>query len=296
MSEKINAWLFYSAVVLDLAILFALNYYHIAIQAKFSFIPEWLIPSVTVIFVIGIVLLFRKREKDIEDLEYEFLTIITHKFRTPLVSIKWVMDELSKDNVPHTEQKELIKDTQGVVRKLMEVVDNLAGIARSDDRLKYSFEEVSLRKMVDSSLEKLSRLIREKSINFDIQTDPQVPTVLADFQKIQFVMDALLENALKYTPEGGKIYVTLARKEKSIVFAVQDTGIGIKKDDKEKIFRKFYRSEGSRNIDPEGLGLALYMSKIIMKDHGGKLWAESEGENKGSIFFMQLPIPNNIDK
>jgi len=117
---------------------------------------------------------------------------------------------------------------------------------------------------------------------------------MADFQKIQFVIDALFENAIKYTPEKGTIYVTLALQEDSIVLAVQDTGVGIKKEDEGKIFRKFYRSEGSRNIDPEGLGLALYMARIIMKDHGGKLWAESEGEGKGSIFFMKIKLPKEV--
>lgn len=240
--------------------------------------------------IILVLLFFWQREKQIDDLKYEFLTIITHKFRTPLVSIKWVLHEMRNPQMTHTEREELLDGTAGAVKKLMEVVDNLAGFARSDNRLSYSFEMISLRSMVDTALEKFAKRIRDKDMSFDIAVQPDLPNIRADVQKIQFAVDTLLENAINYTPKGGNVYVDVYVQKKHIYVQVRDTGIGVKRSDKKRIFRKFYRSDTSRDIDPEGLGLALHMVHLIVKKHGGKIWVESKGANKGSTFFIRLPV------
>lgn len=273
--------------------LLVLNYFHDVVEQYLAGIPyhTYIVPVVSIAVVVFIVFLFISRDKELTDLKYEFLTIITHKFRTPLTSMRWLVDELQKENIPSAEKKDLLKNAARTVDKLMEVVDSLAGAVRSDHRLEYSFSVVSLRKMLDVSLQKMSQHINEKDINFEISEADGVPYIRADEQKIQFVVDTVLENAVRYTPKGGTIYMALYVKDNKVVLAIQDTGVGLSRQGKRKIFEKFYRSKEARDMDPEGLGVALHLARVIMKKHDGRIRVESPGLGKGTTFYIELGIP-----
>ncbi len=274
-----------------LVILVLANRFHGELESYTSFLPQYSILTLTLVFCTLLIFLFIQKERDLENLKYQFLTIVTHKFRTSLTGIKWAIDSL-KGETTIEDKDSLIKSINGAIAKLMQVVDHLAGVARFDSRLAYAFKAVSFREMVDEALGKLNEHIRRKDLHFDIQADSSMPLVVVDEQKIQFVLDTLFENAMKYTPNGGLIKVTLQSRNGRIYFSIEDSGIGLNASDKRRLFKKFWRSEGAKNADPEGLGLALFVSNIIVKHHNGTIRAESKGRNKGTTFHVVFKLNN----
>ena len=112
-----------------------------------------------------------------------------------------------------------------------------------------------------------------------------------DLKKIGFVFDALLENAVFYTPKEGKILMDcIVQKNGKLLFYITDTGMGLTFYEKRRIFSRFFRSKRAVLAYPDGTGLRLYLSKQIIKLHNGRIYAKSEGENKGSAFFIELPL------
>ncbi len=275
-------WIFLIGLVLA-------NRFHGELESYTSFVPQYSVLALTLVFCTLLIFLFTQKERDLENLKYQFLTIVTHKFRTSLTGIKWAIDSL-KGETTIEDKDSLIKSINGAIAKLMQVVDHLAGVARFDSRLAYAFKAVSFREMVDDALGKLNEYIRRKDLHFDIQADSSIPLIVVDEQKIQFVLDTLFENAMKYTPNGGLIKVSLQSKNNQIYFSIKDSGIGLNTSDKRRLFKKFWRSEGAKSADPEGLGLALFVSNMIVKHHNGKIWAESRGRNKGTTFNLVFNI------
>ena len=135
---------------------------------------------------------------------------------------------------------------------------------------------------------------REIRINLDLQQDLMTEI---DRDRMEHVILNLLENALNYSPRRGDVFVKLRRYQDSLRFQVKDTGIGITKEESKKIFEKFGKIEHygkGFDVKTEGCGLGLYISKQIVELHGGRIWHESEGRHKGTVFIVELP--RNQDK
>lgn len=248
--------------------------------------------EINILFVLLVLILslyFFVRERENRKNQSEFITIVTHKFRTPLTGIRWTIDMLQKD-LTLLEKKDLLSEMQKANQRLMEIVDLLVGFAKFDKRLEYAFESVSLAEIVDTSLSKYSAAIKIKEIKFSIGSYTGLPLVIIDKAKIQFVVDMLIDNAIKYTPKGGTITAAYAMDDKSITLKITDTGIGFGFFDGRKIFKHFFRAKTAQLMDTEGLGLGLYTARKIVLNHHGKLWGESTGINQGSTFSIQLPI------
>jgi signal transduction histidine kinase len=103
----------------------------------------------------------------------------------------------------------------------------------------------------------------------------------------------LIDNAIRYTPAGGFIVVKVTKKDSTLLLSIQDSGIGMTLVDRKNLFKKFYRGTNAKTTDTEGMGLGLYAAKKIVDGHGGRLWAESQGLNKGSIFYLELKHGKN---
>lgn len=119
----------------------------------------------------------------------------------------------------------------------------------------------------------------------------KLPEVMIDRKKIREVVLNLIDNSIKYTPPKGKVDIYLKIEKHDLLLAVKDTGLGLSSDTIPKLFEKFSRGEGVSAIDTEGVGLGLFVAKNIIDAHNGEIWAESEGEGKGSAFYFSLPIP-----
>ncbi len=285
--KKSSNSLFILFVILALAFLFIINFFNNSLYLKG--LSNTVIPAISTALILSIVLAFLYRERENNKIQNQFITIVTHKFRTPLTGIRWTIDMLQKD-ITLLEKKDLLLEMQKANDRLMEIVDLLVGFAKFDKRLNYAFEAVSLREIAGFSLSKYSTMIRNKKINFSIDSGRELPMVIIDKAKIQFVVDMLIDNAIKYTPNDGSVMVSFEIDEKSITLKVTDTGIGMTFWDLKRLFRHFFRAKNARLMETEGLGLGLYTAKKIVSHHNGKLWAESNGLDKGSTFCLRLPI------
>jgi two-component system sensor histidine kinase CiaH len=244
---------------------------------------------ISIMLIVSIILSVIYREIENNKIQSEFITIVTHKFRTPLTGIRWTIDMLQKD-LTLLEKKDLLTEMQKANERLMEIVDLLVGFAKFDKRLEYAFEAVSLGEIVSTSLNKYSAMIRSRNTKFSINSDTGLPLVIIDKAKIQFVVDMLIDNAIKYTPKEGSVTASFELTDKFVTLKIKDNGIGFGFWDGLNIFKHFFRAKNAKLVDTEGLGLGLYTAKKIVNNHKGKLWAESDGFNKGSTFCLQLPI------
>jgi signal transduction histidine kinase len=283
--RRCNNLLFVIFLVLALSAIAVINFY----RDNFAILNNTVIFVCTTALILTIILAFVFREVENNRVQNQFITIVTHKFRTPLTGIRWTIDMLQKD-LTLLEKKDLLMEMQKANERLMEIVDLLVGFAKFDKRLEYAFESISLREIIDISLNKYSAMIRNKNIKFSIDSDKELPLVIIDKAKIQFVVDMLIDNAIKYTPKEGLITASFELGNKFITLKVIDTGIGFGFLDGRRIFKHFFRAKGARIMDTEGLGLGLYTARMIVNHHHGKLWAESKGVNQGATFCLQLPI------
>lgn len=222
--------------------------------------------------------------------EYEFTAIVNHTFRTPLTRINWISKELEGREMSQDEKLLYIQNLNNATEKLLEIVDLIAGTKDIKNATGYVFVATSLRDIVEKSIVKYREEINKKNITFQVSAFKDIPMLTLDLKKIGFVFDALLENAVFYTPKDGKILMDCIVQKNKLLFYITDTGMGLTFYDKRRIFSRFFRSKKAVLAYPDGTGLRLYLSKQIVGLHGGKIYAKSKGENKGSVFFIELPL------
>lgn len=227
----------------------------------------------------------------INKLENEFSSIVNHTFRTPLTRILWLSKELEED----ISLNDRLKHTQNITNaadRVLGIVDIVAGIKKISDISGYYFEATSIREITEKSIEKYRENIKNKNIIFKVSSFQDIPLLSVDLKKISFVIDALIENAVLYTPDNGKILIDCISDNKKLTFFISDTGLGLSVIDKLRIFSRFYRNKKAVLMNTDGMGLCLYLSKKIIERHRGKIYGKSEGRNKGSTFFIELPFKN----
>jgi signal transduction histidine kinase len=147
-----------------------------------------------------------------------------------------------------------------------------------------------MREIVEKSIKKYRDQINKKNIAFEVTILKNVPLLTMDLNKISFVIDTILENAILYTNREGKILINCIADTKKLTLFISDTGIGLETMDKFMIFRKFYRSKKAILMNTDGMGLRLYLCKEIIQRHHGKIYARSNGVNEGTTFFIELPF------
>lgn len=236
-----------------------------------------------------LLLILLKREMSRSLNEESFISIINHTFRTPLTSIKWMSDSLNQE-ISRKEQIEISKNLSLSANRLLDIVDTLTGIKNIHDSSSYELRAVSIREILESSLQKYSTKISEKKIQISLPTLNGLPLLSIDTKKISFVIDVLIENAIWYSKEGGTIAIDCAVVKNELVIQVEDSGIGLSWRDRNNMFSKFYRGKIAKKMNTDGMGLGLYMAKIIVSRHSGKIKAISKGKDKGAIFAIKLPI------
>jgi signal transduction histidine kinase len=169
-------------------------------------------------------------------------------------------------------------------------VDSLLYISRAQaGKLTYSFSMVPITSIIDSSIQDLALQAEKKDITFEKNLGEDLPLIRGDRDKLVDVIVNLLDNAIKFTPTGGKVEVGALVDNDKIHVYVSDSGIGIPTDKIPNLFGRFYQVDSSIKRRYGGTGLGLYICKMIVEDHKGKIWVESE-EGKGSIFHVLLPL------
>ena len=292
MLNSIKSFLRFILIAVIFIILILVNYLNDQAVSLFPGLSPQAILGFSMACVLLVVFLFWRNEREVEKERYELVSIVTHKFRTPLTGIKWAVNMLS-DEVTLEKKDDILKRVHTSVDRLVEIVDLLVNFSKIDSRLEFAYVATSFREIIETSMAKFGPLIKEKNIHFSVDADQNIPLIIIDKQKIQFVVDMIIENALQYTPAGGTVSVAIVSKGGLIELMVQDSGIGMTITEKFHLFKKFWRGSRARLAYTEGMGLGLYTARLIVKGHGGSLRGTSKGKDKGSTFFLTLKSGKN---
>jgi two-component system phosphate regulon sensor histidine kinase PhoR len=251
------------------------------------------------------------RIRRLETVRRDFISNISHELRTPLAGLKALVDTLRDGALEDPPAARRFLDRMETeADALTQMVKELLELSRIESgRVPLRLRPTPVANVILPPIERLTPQAERAKLTIDVDLPAELPLVLAEEQRIQQVVTNLVHNALKFTPEGGRITVKCSRLQvKSsgtaqpstpnlepgtlpegdwVLVSVQDTGIGIPEDDLDRIFERFYKTDRARSSGGTGLGLAI--AKHIVQGHGGQIWAESV-EGKGSTFFFCLPV------
>ncbi len=229
--------------------------------------------------------------KAISKLKSEFISGVSHELRTPLTSIKGFSSLLvaEKFGTLPEEAKERLKKIDTNVDKLVNMVNTLLDISRIESKkVEIKITPTNIVKIIKDVKDFFMPQVNSKNINLVLNT-PNYLDVYADNNLIERVFINIINNAIKFTPQGGTITVGCTPKDTHALISVSDTGCGMTKVDCEKIFQEFYRADNALNKKVQGTGLGLSLVKKIIDTHGENIWVESE-LNKGTTFYFTLKL------
>lgn len=230
--------------------------------------------------------------KRIDQAKLEFLSIASHQLRTPLTVIKGYVSmilEGSFGKVPKLIKTNLAK-IYAANERLISLVENLLNISRMEaGRLEFNMVSANLVDIVKPLISEYEKKAKIKKIKFNFVVNSNVSAVLIDIDRIIEVIRHFIDNAIKYTDDGN-ITIEIFQKKNLVVFTCRDTGRGISSEKIPSIFNRFIQKNNASMSFSESNGLDLYFSKMIVENMNGKIWVESDGENKGSNFSFSIPV------
>lgn len=235
------------------------------------------------------------RDKLVSDMKSNFITTTAHQLRTPLSGINWALGALLAEKENLTEdQKSLIERSLAKIKELISIVGTLLNAASIEEgKFGYRFEELSIVDEVAGIVNEEQDLAQQATVTVVFNKPAEaLPNVQVDKERIRWVIRNLIENAIRYSNEGGTVTVSITADAKVLTVSVQDTGIGIADEAQEKIFSKFFRSKEAVEKRDEGSGLGLYIAKNIVNRHGGKIWFDSK-LGQGTTFHFTIPRGNH---
>ncbi len=247
---------------------------------------------------LGTVSVFRDitAEVEAERAKSEFVSTVSHELRTPMTSIKGYTDLLLMGAVGELteQQRHFVTIIRNNADRLTALVNDLLDISRIESgRVELNLKPVSIREVVDQATNSLQPRASSRNLALKVDVAPDLPAVWGDSDRIVQILVNLIGNAIQYTPPGGEISVSARVRGEKMEVSVSDTGIGISKEDQEKIFDRFFRADDPLVQETPGTGLGLPITASLVEMHGGEIWVESElGE--GSTFTFTLPLAEAV--
>ncbi len=230
--------------------------------------------------------------KELDRIKSEFVSTVSHDLRSPLTAILGYVELLERVGPVNEKQRSFIQRVQMSVRNITELINDLLDLGRIESGFDESKVPLSLNNVVQYSVESLKDRILESNHELTVEMPEDLPEIIGDSVRLRQIVDNLLGNSLRYTPQGGKIGIVAREENEQIIFQVFDNGVGIPAADRPHIFDKFYRASNViENYSGSGLGLAIV--KSIVENHNGRIWVDSS-EGEGSTFTIVLPIKTEI--
>jgi len=234
--------------------------------------------------------------RQLETIRKDFISNISHELRTPLASLKALTETLQEsalDDPPAAHR--FLERMETEVDSLSLMVSELLELTRIESgRVPLNLSNIQPCILLEKAVDRLRLQAERSNLQIEIDCSPDLEPIYVDEKRLEQVLVNLLHNAIKFTPPGGMIIVSVKLLEDQIQFSVKDTGVGIPIEDIPRIFERFYKADRSRSSTGTGLGLAI--ARHLIEAHGGNIWVESI-EGKGSTFFFSLPLytPININ-
>lgn len=232
-----------------------------------------------------------KHDTEISRVKSDFISTAAHQLRTPLTGIRWALEALQMEQLTEN-QKTLVASAVEKSHQLVGVVGTLLDISSIESgKYKYDFKKSELDTLVGDVTRDFEPLAVKSNVSLLFEkTGLASAQVVVDRERIRWVLNNLIENAIRYTPAGGSVRIKTELAPGRAYVKVRDTGIGIAKEDKGNIFERFYRAPNAIAKENGGNGLGLYIARTIATDHGGDLNFETNKEGPGTTFTLSLPI------
>jgi two-component system phosphate regulon sensor histidine kinase PhoR len=224
-----------------------------------------------------------------ETIRRDFVANVSHELRTPLASLRALVETLEDgalDDPPAA--REFLGRMHVEVDGLTQMVEELLELARIESgRVHLRFQRADVGRVVAEAAERLRPQAERQSLTLAVRTPPDALAAMIDADRVHQVVINLVHNAIKFTPPGGSIGVSVERRGDQVAVVVSDTGVGVDAADLPRLFERFYKVDRSRSTAGTGLGLAIV--KHLVQAHAGRVWADSPGEGQGTTFTVELP-------
>lgn len=231
------------------------------------------------------------RSKYLDRMKTEYVTIMSHKFLTPLTNIKWSADFLLNEDVDEKKKEENLKNILNNTDKLVKLTSYLLNIAEIEEGFfGYNFEKVDMNMIVEDVIQNYLQESLRKGIKINYHKPKKgFYFIKGDKNRLSVAVSNYLDNALRYNIGGGEVEILLHEDGNELKLSMNDDGIGISPESVQSLFTKFFREDRARSAHTEGSGIGLFIVKNIIEQHGGKV-GYSADDGKGSTFFFTLPL------
>jgi len=244
--------------------------------------------------IVGAVETFRDISKECESdkAKTEFASLVSHQLRTPFATINWYVELLLTQEIGtlNTKQIKYLQEVYKASKRMVALVNVLLSVSRIEMG-KSDIEEIptDIIALADTIFEEEKLEIKKKHLEIKRMYDAHVPRILADPKQVMIVLQNLINNAVKYTPNKGTLTLTIKIDTDVMNISMTDTGIGIPKKARSKIFTRFFRADNAKEQEPEGIGLGLYIMKAVIDLMGGTIKFTSK-EGSGTTFYIAFPV------
>ncbi len=246
------------------------------------------------ILVFGLVLTIRSvsHELELARMKSDFVSTVSHEFKSPLTSIRQLAEMLQSGRVPSEERRQKYYDVLlEQSERLALLTDNILSLARIEEgRAEFVFESTDVSALLTEVVSSIQDRVRHEGFVIGLNVQGPIPLIAVDRASLSQAITNLIDNAIKYSGDSRKVVVGASVEGQSLAIAVQDFGIGIKKEDIDRVFERFYRGGDELTRTVKGSGLGLTLVKEIVEAHRGKVHVDSE-PGKGSVFSIRLPLP-----
>jgi len=248
------------------------------------------------ILIFGLALTIRavSHELELARMKSDFVSTVSHEFKSPLTSIRQLAEMLQSGRVPSEERRQKYYDVLlEQSERLAMLTDNILSLAKIEEgRAEFTFEPTDISVLLAEVVTSIQERVRHEGFEIGLDVERALPLIAVDRTALSQAVTNLVDNAIKYSGDSRKISVSAFLEELAVSIAVEDYGIGIKKEDIDRVFERFYRGGDELTRTVKGSGLGLTLVKEIVAAHRGRVHAVSE-PGKGSVFSIRLPLPES---
>lgn len=241
----------------------------------------------------------RSREKEILKSKGEFIGVAAHQLRTPVTAINWAFENIISLLQDKPDLKDVLvvaQEGHSVAQRSLKIVNDLLDVSKIEGgRFGFNFAETDINVFLKTVIDNLKTVADYYKIKVYFESLSEACLIFIDQQKLGMAIFNLIDNAIRYNNKDGEVRIIVTKEERSpfVSISIKDTGVGIPPAEIKKLFTKFYRGSNAVQLEPNGNGLGLYITKNIVEQHGGQIEVEST-IGRGTVFQIRLPIDKNL--